>query len=143
MTTKYVIYKKSRMPGVVSYDGPAWDAAGMRHMRQDQYDDLNVAVAYAQKLSQVNPVGFQVAAVPVQLRPLSEWHEDHGFVLWYRLPITEPPWVGTPNCSDWLVETADGACMTELDANNEKEPIKGPWATHWCPLPDLPENRRA
>lgn len=29
-------------------------------------------------------------------RPLSEWHEDDGPVLWWKLPINETPYVGTP-----------------------------------------------
>lgn len=29
-------------------------------------------------------------------RPFAEWHEDRGSVLWWRLPISEPPYVGTP-----------------------------------------------
>lgn len=33
--------------------------------------------------------------------PLSEWHEDYGAVLWWSPPITEPPYAGTPNDSDW------------------------------------------
>lgn len=32
----------------------------------------------------------------VEARPLSEWHEDMGDVLWWRFPIVEPPYVGTP-----------------------------------------------
>ncbi len=34
-------------------------------------------------------------------RPLAEWHEDNGPVLWWRFPIDEPPWCGTPNSDDW------------------------------------------
>ena len=34
-------------------------------------------------------------------RPLDEWHEDDGDVLWWRFPIEEPPYVGSPLCSDW------------------------------------------
>jgi hypothetical protein len=29
-------------------------------------------------------------------RRASEWHEDIGNVLWWELPISEPPYVGTP-----------------------------------------------
>ena len=31
-----------------------------------------------------------------KLRPFAEWHEDHGSVLWWHFPITEPPYVGSP-----------------------------------------------
>jgi len=34
-------------------------------------------------------------------RPLDEWEEDMSDVLWWRFPVDEPPYCGTPNCSDW------------------------------------------
>ena len=34
-------------------------------------------------------------------RPLDEWHEDIGTVLWWHLPVEEPPYVGTPLDDDW------------------------------------------
>lgn len=30
------------------------------------------------------------------LRPFADWHEDDGDVMWWRFPIEEPPFVGTP-----------------------------------------------
>lgn len=30
-----------------------------------------------------------------------EWCEDDGDVLWWAAPINEPPYVGSPLCSDW------------------------------------------
>jgi hypothetical protein len=30
-------------------------------------------------------------------RPIEEYHEDMGPVLWWKFPIEEPPYVGTPN----------------------------------------------
>lgn len=29
-------------------------------------------------------------------RPYCDWHEDHGDVLWWRIPICEAPYVGSP-----------------------------------------------
>lgn len=29
-------------------------------------------------------------------RPRSEWHEDIGDVLWWKFPVTEAPYVGSP-----------------------------------------------
>lgn len=29
-------------------------------------------------------------------RPFAEWHEDHGDVLWWKLPVQEPPYLGSP-----------------------------------------------
>ena len=65
------------------------------------------------------------------LRPLSDWHEDDGDVLWYRVPISEPPFVSSPLSSDWRIETSDGRCV-KVDDDEEGH---GPWATHWHPLP--------
>lgn len=34
-------------------------------------------------------------------RPLSEWHEDDGEALWWRFPICQAPYVGTPLDDDF------------------------------------------
>lgn len=34
-------------------------------------------------------------------RPLSEYHEDMGPVVWWRFPVNEPAWIGKPDDSDW------------------------------------------
>ena len=34
--------------------------------------------------------------------PVAEWNEDDGDVLWWRLPVEEPPYVGSPLCDDWV-----------------------------------------
>lgn len=36
-----------------------------------------------------------------KLMPEKEWHEDDGNVIWWKLPIEEPPYVGTPLDSDF------------------------------------------
>lgn len=50
-------------------------------------------------------------------RPLGEWHEDMGGVLWWAFPVNEPPWCGQPTDDDWPH-----------------------YHTHWTPLvvPDAP-----
>jgi hypothetical protein len=35
------------------------------------------------------------------LHPIDEYHEDKGCVLWWKLPINEPPYVGTESDDDW------------------------------------------
>ena len=40
-------------------------------------------------------------AVPKYARHIDEWHEEDGPVLWWRGPITEPPYVGTPDYEDF------------------------------------------
>lgn len=48
-------------------------------------------------------------------RPGEEWHEGEGAVMWWRFPMEEPPWAGTPLDSDWPG-----------------------YHTHWTPIPRLP-----
>jgi hypothetical protein len=53
-------------------------------------DDVRALVAEVERLRK-----------PPAVRSLDEWHEDHGTVLWWTLPICEPPYVGAPLDSDW------------------------------------------
>lgn len=57
----------------------------------------------------------QGAAPSAGARPLSEWHEDDGPVTWWKFPVDEPAWIGTPNSSDWPG-----------------------YHTHWTPHPPMP-----
>lgn len=46
------------------------------------------------------------AAAPIKapspvVRERAEWHEDEGPVLWWRFPIVEPPYCGTPLDDDF------------------------------------------
>lgn len=52
------------------------------------------------------------------LRTIDEWHEDYGDVLWWKFPIEEPPYCGTPLDDSWP-----------------------DYHTHWTPiaLPEQPE----
>lgn len=36
-----------------------------------------------------------------QARPLDEWHEETGSVLWWTFPVNEPPYVGSPLSTNW------------------------------------------
>lgn len=39
--------------------------------------------------------------ISTEARPLKEWHEDIGDVLWWKFPIEEPPYVGSPLDLNW------------------------------------------
>lgn len=60
----------------------------------------------------------QAARLP---RPLADWQEDMGAVLWWRFPIEEAPYCGHPNCDNWPG-----------------------YHTHWTPLvlPDAPAEQQ-
>jgi hypothetical protein len=70
------------------------------------------------------------------LRPLAEWHEDVGPVLLWALPITEPPYVGTPLDLGRAIE------VTIRDAVRDYKYTEhiGGWPgyhTHWSPIPKV------
>jgi hypothetical protein len=67
-------------------------------------------------------------------RPLSEWNEDVGDVLWWAFPVEEAPYVGTP---------LDLGQTVELHAHKGllSRAVVGGWPgyhTHWTPLPPIP-----
>lgn len=87
-------------------------------------------------LSQVEPaiaVSPLRASIP-SARPLAEWAEEDGDVLWWRFPIEEPPFFGSPLSLGHTVEV-------ELRRHN-REPVMlseqvGGWPgyhTHWTPI---------
>lgn len=55
-----------------------------------------------------------VSLVP-EARPISDWDEDDGDCLWWKFPIEEPPYVGSPLDCNWPG-----------------------YHTHWTPI-DVPE----
>ncbi|TJW46345.1 MAG: hypothetical protein E5X65_36590, partial [Mesorhizobium sp.] len=75
-----------------------------------------------------------VAAVPTGLRLADEWSEDDGNVLWWRFPIEEAPYVGSPLDLGHTVEV-------EVRAHGVEKLMRvnvGGWPgyhTHWHPLP--------
>lgn len=62
---------------------------------------------------------IQQEAQSERARPLSEWHEDEGPVVWWRFCRDERPdeasWIGTPLDDDWPG-----------------------YHTHWTPHPPIP-----
>jgi hypothetical protein len=67
-------------------------------------------------------------AVIHTLRPADEYHEDHGVVLWWHLPVQEPPHVGSGQGMD--ERNPDGTRTTCCRLQ------RCGWLTHWSPLPD-------
>jgi hypothetical protein len=44
------------------------------------------------------------------------WHEEHGPVVWWKFPVEEQAWIGTPLDDNWPG-----------------------YHTHWTPHPPIPE----
>lgn len=71
-------------------------------------------------------------------RPLSEWHEDMGDMLWWKFPITESPYVGNP------LDLGRAVKMTIQDSVRDYSYTEhiGGWPgyhTHFTPLPPSPK----
>ena len=62
------------------------------------------------------------------LRPAAEWHDDHGPVLWFHLPVQEPPYVGSgPGAGEQNRHGNPTTCARLIEEG---------WLTHFSPLPD-------
>lgn len=71
---------------------------------------------------------------PAGARPLSEWHEEIGPVLWWKFPINEPPYVGTPLDLGETVEVT----LRAYGVDKLMRGMVGAWPgyhTHWTPIP--------
>ena len=58
---------------------------------------MSITTEWIEKISRalrVAPATF--FSGDARLRPLEEWHEGIGDVLWWRFPVSEPPYVGSP-----------------------------------------------
>jgi hypothetical protein len=78
------------------------------------------------KINEGTVAAFETAAEQLEAlpdpqplaRPIDEWTEEDGEVLWWSFPIDEPPYIGSPLYTDWP-----------------------DYHTHWTPIPipTLPE----
>lgn len=71
------------------------------------------------------------AETPPAVRPLKEWREEFGPVLWWKFPITEPPYVGTPLDLGRTVQVEINECFSVVIRD------VGGWPgyhTHWTPI---------
>ncbi|QIJ76191.1 hypothetical protein GU700_17290 [Methylobacterium sp. NI91] len=78
---------------------------------------------------------LSVGGAKERARPLAEWTEEDGDVLWWRFPITEPPYVGSPlDCGKQIEIT-----ISEHGRNDRMSRYwVGGWPdyhTHWTPIP--------
>jgi hypothetical protein len=72
------------------------------------------------------------------LRPASEYHEDMGDVMWWKFPVDESPYVGSPNDLGYAVSTT---LMGPTGDQKSVEMYVGGWPgyhTHFQEI-DVPE----
>lgn len=84
---------------------------------------------YVESALSANEKAFE----PATARPLSEWSEEDGDVLWWKFPVAEAPYVGSPlNLGRNIRVTVD---------DETKIFTVGGWPgyhTHWTALPLVP-----
>lgn len=76
----------------------------------------------------------------VKARPILEYDETMGSVLWWTFPIMEPPYCGSPNDSGQTVEVT----LRAFGVDKLVRAHIGGWPgyhTHWTPIetPDDPK----
>lgn len=76
-------------------------------------------------------------------RPIDEWGEDMGDMLWWKFPIEEAPYVGTPLDCGYTVETEVVVrSRTHMDPHGKQRTLRfnrdvGGWPgyhTHFTPI---------
>lgn len=78
-----------------------------------------------------------IVAAPHPARPLSEWHEDIGPVLWWKFPVTEAPYIGSPLDTGMPIEVTIRDSVRDYTYTKNVAGWPG-YHTHWTPLPAPP-----
>jgi hypothetical protein len=84
------------------------------------------ACGYPAALEEMRKDGERLARLTT-LHPAADWHEDFGAVLWWHLPICEPPSVG---CGEGMNETDRHGKPTSCALGQ-----RSGWLTHWSRIP--------
>jgi hypothetical protein len=73
------------------------EAALSRAVGREAADVGNMAMMVADVCGALHtPPPVATATAVEAARPFSEWHEDHGEVLWWKLPVAQAPYIGSP-----------------------------------------------
>lgn len=84
----------------------------------NHWDDEDFADTCRRVEAALSSIPSQSDEAGLVARPLEEWHEDYGDVVWWKFPITEPAMIGNPLDSAWPG-----------------------YHTHWTPHPAIPTLR--
>ena len=77
----------------------------------------------------------------VKARPIAEYREEMGDVLWWKFPITEAPYVGSPNTAGYAVESTLRAIVQCEVLETMGRMFVGGWPgyhTHFTPI-EIPD----
>lgn len=67
-----------------------YDLKNFKH-KPREFNDYDAFFAYSNAVKRLGKL--EDANEP---KPIEEWEEDYGDCLWWRFPIEEPPYVGSP-----------------------------------------------
>lgn len=118
----------------------------LSEVREQMVADLNRAreewEGISRLLARFGPIE---AGVRVIARPIEEWNEGIGDVLWWKFPIEEAPWIGSPLTTGYTTEvwTRDTPAMRRMVMRGQVGGWPG-YHTHWTPItvcPVLGEDR--
>jgi hypothetical protein len=93
MTDEQALQKAKARLSLCCYKGETLNNKGLAMAYNNEAEWLSRTVYLSERTKK--------AQKPVVARPLEEWHEDLGEVLWWKFPIDEAPYCGSPLCSDW------------------------------------------
>lgn len=80
--------------GVVYVDGSIYQ--GMEACLVRSGRTIAHVVKYADAVEIAEALATHKTADAGEMRPFADWHEDHGDVLWWKHPISQSPYVGSP-----------------------------------------------
>lgn len=69
----------------------------------EHIEDIKARIRMAAKNAEIAITAAKESRITAKpkLHTLEEWHEDYGDVLWWKIPISEAPYCGSPLDSAW------------------------------------------
>lgn len=101
------------------------------------FDELDMAIAAARAANSATVKISRAAAVFIagirEPRPIDDWHEELGPALWWKFPVVEPPYSGTPNDLGQTIEVSvdDGVNLAKRSFDVGPFPS---YVTHFTPI---------
>jgi len=105
-----------------------WIAAEKHAAQADAEREKNRADTALQENAKLRAEAQLAERRYTELHPSSEWHEDIGTVLWWHLPVQEPPYVGAHECMDERDRVGRPTACAQFQRQG--------WLTHWSYLPN-------
>src|SRR5699024_734820 len=64
--------------------------------RTGEFNDYDTFFNYSMAVKRLGELEDNIEPIPAE-----EWAEEDGDVIWWRLPVEEPPYIGSPLCDDF------------------------------------------